>query len=44
VDLGPGAGANTPGVADGPSTRERSMYLEIFPTSSFSVESLLTSI
>ena len=32
ADLGAGAVAITPGVADGPTTIERSMYLEIFPT------------
>jgi len=32
ADLVAGAVAITPGVADGPSTIERSMYLEIFPT------------
>jgi hypothetical protein len=43
MDLVAGTVANTPGVTDGPSTMERSMYLEIFPTSSFRVASLLTS-
>lgn len=43
MDLLAGVVTNTPGIADGPSTNERSMYLEIFPTSSLSVESLLTS-
>ena len=34
---------NTPGVTDGASTMVRSMYLEIFPTSSFREERCLTS-
>ena len=43
ADLVTGAAAITPEVADGPSTMERSMYLEIFPTSSLRVASLVTS-
>jgi hypothetical protein len=43
ADLSGGAGANTPGVADGASTIERSQYFVIFPTLSFSVASLCTS-
>lgn len=44
ADLGGGAGANTPGVVVRASTIEHSQYLEIFPTSSFRVASLFTSI
>ena len=43
ADLVTGAAAITPEVADGPSTMERSMYLEIFPTSSLRVASLVIS-
>jgi len=43
ADLVAGAAAITPGVAEGPSTMERSMYLEIFPTSILRVASLVTS-
>jgi hypothetical protein len=44
ADLGAGAGLNTMGVVDDISTIEHSQYFVIFPTSSFRVASLLTSI